>query len=311
MSPSRPSVFLLAGLCLALTASVCQAGTPDPDDMFGDLTRSQQGPTFDDSAFQQALQQEFQDFYNPQKHDKPVRSRSRTYPGSYRFIESDFDVFWDTVSFRSSEAQGEGAALVTLMFKDVVVFDPSRRAEQFSVNRFVDTALASCGSVRSGSSGKGSTGKGGGKADGGFAGFDGPADAAAGLALFDAFKDSSGVVAGSASYYDPDLPVALLIHRDGSASDMFPYAFKGAPKGRIFGPAPTSGAFSTFYNLDPWGPLSLQFASGDTIGFDGQPLIGHGAAPDVVVLQKQSDLLAGKDSLHEAALAWVRQELKP
>jgi hypothetical protein len=32
--------------------------------------------------------------------------------------------------------------------------------------------------------------------------------------------------------------------------------------------------------------------------------------PDEIVEQKQSDLLAGKDSIHEAALAWVRSELK-
>ena len=40
-------------------------------------------------------------------------------------------------------------------------------------------------------------------------------------------------------------------------------------------------------------------------------LIGRGVMPDYVVDQKQSDLLAGVDTIHEAALAWVRQELKP
>ena len=32
--------------------------------------------------------------------------------------------------------------------------------------------------------------------------------------------------------------------------------------------------------------------------------------PDEVILPRQSDLLAGKDTLHEAALAWVRAHLK-
>ena len=33
--------------------------------------------------------------------------------------------------------------------------------------------------------------------------------------------------------------------------------------------------------------------------------------PDEIVLPKQSDLLVGKDTVYEAALAWVRSELKP
>ena len=44
---------------------------------------------------------------------------------------------------------------------------------------------------------------------------------------------------------------------------------------------------------------------------DGSALIGHGVVPDVTLLPRQSDLVAGKDTLFEAALAWVRQELKP
>jgi hypothetical protein len=60
-----------------------------------------------------------------------------------------------------------------------------------------------------------------------------------------------------------------------------------------------------------WGGLYYQFGSGDTIGADGSALIGHGVAPDVTLLPRQSDLVAGKDTLFEAALTWVRQELKP
>ena len=54
----------------------------------------------------------------------------------------------------------------------------------------------------------------------------------------------------------------------------------------------------------------MQLASGDTISFDGTPWIGRGVVPDEVVQQRQSDLMVGIDTLHEAALAWVRQELK-
>lgn len=141
-------------------------------------------------------------------------------------------------------------------------------------------------------------------------GFDGPSDAAEGLAIFQKFKGKSPYTVGSDDH-DPALPVALILHRDGSASDYLPYGMKGAPKVRLFGPHATAGAFSTYVEMFYWGGMSFQFASGDTIGFDGQALIGHGVIPDEVILPKQSDLLAGKDTLHEAALAWVRQELKP
>jgi C-terminal processing protease CtpA/Prc len=142
------------------------------------------------------------------------------------------------------------------------------------------------------------------------AAWDGPASVSEGIALFNSFASTSPYVVGS-EQYDAALPVALITHRDGSASDYLPQGMKGAPKTRLFGPGPTAGAFSTFIQFVYWGEVSFQFASGDTITKDGAALIGHGVVPDEIVEQKQSDLLAGKDSIHEAALAWVRQELKP
>jgi C-terminal processing protease CtpA/Prc len=123
-------------------------------------------------------------------------------------------------------------------------------------------------------------------------GFDGPTTPAEGVALFDAFKGFAAMTAGSVDW-DPDMPVALLLHRDGSASDFMPYAFKGAPKTRIFGPSATAGAFSTFWEMTYWGGITFRYGSGDSIGADGATLIGHGAEPDVIVMQKQSDSLAG------------------
>jgi len=141
-------------------------------------------------------------------------------------------------------------------------------------------------------------------------GFAGPETAEEGIALFNQFANLDPYLVGSPDH-DPDLPVALLLHRDGSASDYLPFGMKGAPKTRIFGHAATAGAFSTFISFEYYGGVSFRFGSGDTIAFDGRALIGHGVVPDEVVLQKQSDLIVGVDTLHEAALAWVRQELKP
>jgi C-terminal processing protease CtpA/Prc len=145
-------------------------------------------------------------------------------------------------------------------------------------------------------------------------GYEGPASPAEGLAIFDRFKN----------YHQPDLtysvggpnpsldlPVALLIHRDGSASDYLPFGMKGAPKVRIFGPHATAGAFSSFVQIGFWGSLALRMARGDTISYRGTPLIGKGVEPDEVVLQKQSDLLHGRDTIYRAALAWVRKEARP
>ncbi len=141
-------------------------------------------------------------------------------------------------------------------------------------------------------------------------GYDGPATAAEGVSIYNDFLSSDPFTVGDADY-DPSLPVALILHEDGSASDIMPFGMKGAAKVRLFGPHPTAGAFSTYYNFWYYGGVYWQFATGDSIAADGQPLIGHGVAPDQVVDQLQTDLLAGKDSLHEAALAWVRANLKP
>ncbi|MBI2943338.1 MAG: hypothetical protein HYY25_03985 [Candidatus Wallbacteria bacterium] len=159
-------------LLLVLGALVCLvspawAGGPGEEDLFGDLNQAQQQrPALDDADFLGVMQQEFVDFHDVSKHRKPSRQRIRTYPGSYRFYESHFDVYWDTLSFRSREAQGEGAALVTVMFADVVHFDPNRRRTGFSLNTFIGTALDHCRRNRPVHRGKGIY------AEGGFSGYD-------------------------------------------------------------------------------------------------------------------------------------------
>jgi hypothetical protein len=141
------------------------------------------------------------------------------------------------------------------------------------------------------------------------AGVGGPATIAEGLADFDKFQSSTGVPVGSPDWV-PNLPVALILHRDGSASDYFPFAMKGAPHVRLFGPHPTAGAFSTYIQFSGGG-LGFQLGSGESLAPGGATMIGHGAVPDVMLLPTQSDLLAGKDTLFEAALAWVRSEASP
>ena len=114
------------------------------------------------------------------------------------------------------------------------------------------------------------------------AGYDGPATAAAGLAVFTLAEGVSPYKVGDPAWAET-LPVALITHRDGSASDYLPYGMKGAPNVMLFGPHPTAGAFSTYIEFSSWGNLYFQFGSpGDTIAADGSALIGHGVPPDVV-----------------------------
>lgn len=142
------------------------------------------------------------------------------------------------------------------------------------------------------------------------AGFDGPDTPEEGIALYQASLPYTPLQVGAVDWAQT-LPVAFIQHRDGSASDFLPYGLRGSPKTKLFGPHATVGAFSTFFELSLAGGIGFQLASGDTISSDGEALIGHGVAPDFVVQQKQSDLLQGKDTLFEAALAWVRSELPP
>ena len=132
-----------------------------------------------------------------------------------------------------------------------------------------------------------------------------------GKATFDALLSAGKVESAGGPNPDLDLPVALLIHLDGSASDWLPLGMKGAPKAKIFGPYPTAGAFSTLFDFSYWSALGYSIAVGDTIDATGQTRNGFGVEPDVVVLPLQSDLLSGKDTVYDAALSWVRTELKP
>jgi hypothetical protein len=116
--------------------------------------------------------------------------------------------------------------------------------------------------------------------------------------------------AGSASP-NVNVPVALLLTEDVSASDWLPQGMKGSPSVRLFAPFQTNGGFSTRYAFGYWLGVGYIAAVGDDILPDGTTHNGRGVSPDVVVLPKQSDLLIGKDTVFEAGLAWVRAWQKP
>jgi len=139
----------------------------------------------------------------------------------------------------------------------------------------------------------------------------GPKDTSEGLALFNKLAALGETEYAGGGNPALDVPVALLTTLDGSASDWLPLGVKGAPKARIFAPYETAGGFSTRFQFAYWLGLGYSIAVGDTVSAGGQMLNGHGVAPDVKVAPLQSDLLAGRDTVYDAALAWVRSELKP
>lgn len=139
---------------------------------------------------------------------------------------------------------------------------------------------------------------------------EGPQTPAEGVALFEKMKYFTGQNAGS-NNPQTHIPVALLLTWDVSASDFLPYMLKGAPRARLFGPGPTMGAFGTFFQYSYWGGLRWSLGAEDSLSTDGLTLCGRGVYPDEIVVPKQSDLLEGKDTIHEAALSWLRTEIAP
>lgn len=134
-------------------------------------------------------------------------------------------------------------------------------------------------------------------------------DLATGLVRFQ-HAEAAGFADVGGSNTPTAMPVALLVTRDVSASDWLPLGMKGAaPNVKVFGPFETNGGFSTRYAFGYWLGMSYVMAVGDTFDPTGMSLNGKGVEPDILVLPKQSDLMAGRDTVYEAALAWVRQEL--
>jgi hypothetical protein len=110
--------------------------------------------------------------------------------------------------------------------------------------------------------------------------------------------------------------IAWLNTNDVSANDYMPRLLQGRRGFRIFAPGPTVGAFGavvSFPSFMPgWSGGSIQFQdskfAATTAALEGARWeSGHGVAPDVVVAQKQSDAILGRDTLVSAARAWLQE----
>lgn len=111
--------------------------------------------------------------------------------------------------------------------------------------------------------------------------------------------------------------LAWLNTRDVSANDYMPRLLKGRGALRIFAPHPTSGAFGAITEVlsftPGWSGGSIQyqdsrFGASYAAFSAARWESGHGVEPDVVVAQKVSDAILGKDTMLEAARAWLKAE---
>jgi hypothetical protein len=111
-----------------------------------------------------------------------------------------------------------------------------------------------------------------------------------------------------------DARVVFLNTADVSANDFLSRLVKGREKQLILSPGPTSGAFGSIASLPPfligWGGGSMQMQDsrfGVTFSdfASARWESGHGVEPDVVVAETMSDALRDRDTMVEAAHAWL------
>lgn len=116
----------------------------------------------------------------------------------------------------------------------------------------------------------------------------------------------------------PGARVAVVNGRDVSGNDYLARALKDRVNGptRIFGAVPTYGAFGPIISL----PSLMEELRGGSVQLQDTLFVldgtdrnldfttGIGVEPDEIVYQRQSDAVAGRDTLLQAADAWVRGE---
>jgi carboxyl-terminal processing protease len=106
-------------------------------------------------------------------------------------------------------------------------------------------------------------------------------------------------------------PVAVLVDgNSASTSEIFAGGLKDLGRARIFGTRTAAAALPSAFERLPDGD-GFQYALANYISQGGQPLEGLGVTPDVEVQLTRPALLAGHDSVEDAALDWIRRQKKP
>jgi len=106
-------------------------------------------------------------------------------------------------------------------------------------------------------------------------------------------------------------PVAVLIDsRSASTSEVLAAGIRDIGRARIFGEKSPGMALPSFYKSLPTGDL-FQYAVADFTTPRNVSLEDNGVEPDVAVAPTREDLAKGRDTVLEAAEAWIRSHLAP
>jgi len=106
-------------------------------------------------------------------------------------------------------------------------------------------------------------------------------------------------------------PVAILV--DGSSastSEIFAGGLKDLGRARIFGTRSAAAALPSIIEKLPNGD-GFQYAMANYISDGGKPLEGNGVIPDEEVKLTRPALLAGHDTVIDAALEWIKKQRRP
>jgi carboxyl-terminal processing protease len=99
--------------------------------------------------------------------------------------------------------------------------------------------------------------------------------------------------------------LAILVDSmTGSASECFAGGMQALGRAHVFGQTSMGQALPAFFDKLPNGDVLIH-ATGDFVTANGTRLEGRGVIPDQVVPIVRSELLAGRDTTLEAALAWI------
>jgi carboxyl-terminal processing protease len=104
-----------------------------------------------------------------------------------------------------------------------------------------------------------------------------------------------------------DGPLAILV--DGlsaSTSEIFAEGLQDLGRARVFGTRTAGAALPSVVEKLPNGDM-FQYAIANYISQGGKTLEGNGVTPDVMVSPDQESLLAGHDTVLEAALQWLQK----
>jgi carboxyl-terminal processing protease len=102
-------------------------------------------------------------------------------------------------------------------------------------------------------------------------------------------------------------PVAVLIDEgSASASEVFAGGMRAVDRVRVFGSRSAGAVLPAIWDRLPNGDV-LYHAFAEFVTATNERLEGHGVVPDHAVPVTRADLLAGRDPVLDAALAWIDQ----